>query len=734
MHKVKRVMGAQCHCICEKTMARARPLPEIDCGEPPQMSNTTITREGTTVGKTATYSCHPLTTFMANTTNITCGEGDKAHYTCSPLSYFYANSTSIQCGVDGRWSDVSLQCTVIDCGKPPDVQNPIATSTAEYNATTVGSTAHYKCQPEKYFVATPSISACGQYGQWEPVICDNYTCPTPSGAMNAKVEVEVSGPLCKAVYECKEGFERVKGNTVRFALGSEEWSCGMPPLISHASVFVTEYTYNSEATYNCSYSYRKTGGSNKKLCSSDRTWVGQNIVCEKMVCPVPAQIPNTTVEYKSLEWGGYAHYICKEGMVRTRDSVNVIYCQDNGTWEQATMKCHELSCGILEAPGLVPIPSSSVGTAAKLQCRHGFSGHEMIINLAICKANGQWSQVPVCIEMVCDLPRVNLPLFYVSPRQAAINVSLDAVVRYGCEHGFYLYNGHENRTCLSNGLLDGVQPKCERVVCPPFELPPFLNFASVNTSVDGSLSFACDTGFNLSHLNPLVCSDVEKWIGNVPECLRLTCDVPPRYPNTTRSYSSLEYDSIVTYVTEEGYEFEDESSHVELTCSSNAQWQGNFPGVRMISCGDLSMPVMTSIEVTTTTLGSQVFYRCEDVTSLVDGNNVRECLANGSWSGHETQCAELPESELEDFVNDHPSTENYTRWQLALKSWGFTESDLQADHYAIGLSSIGLCLIPLILLLCIDLPHYRKDYKRLFKRNVKSYWRHLRRKTHSAPG
>lgn len=134
----------------------------------------------------------------------------------------------------------------------------------------------------------------------------------------------------------------------------------MPPLISHASVFVTEYTYNSEATYNCSYSYRKTGGSNKKLCSSDRTWMGQNIVCEsekipsrhngfsrwisfsltEMVCPVPAQIPNTTVEYKSLEWGGYAHYICKEGMVRTRDSVNVIYCQDNGTWEQATMKCH----------------------------------------------------------------------------------------------------------------------------------------------------------------------------------------------------------------------------------------------------------------------------------------------------------------------------------------------------------------------------------------------------------
>ena len=53
---------------------------------------------------------------------------------------------------------------------------------------------------------------------------------------------------------------------------------------------------------------------------------------------------------------------------------------------------------------------------------------------------------------------------------------------------------------------------------------------------------------------------------------------------------------------------------------------------------------------------------------------------------------------------------------------------MQPDHYSVGIISISLVLLAFLILFIIDLPHYRRDYKRLMKRNVKSYIEHRRAK------
>jgi hypothetical protein len=61
--------------------------------------------------------------------------------------------------------------------------------------------------------------------------------------------------------------------------------------------------------------------------------------------------------------------------------------------------------------------------------------------------------------------------------------------------------------------------------------------------------------------------------------LAILCGEPLKYANTNVTYNSVIYNSIVTYTTAEGYEFDNNDTEIQLWCSDAGEWQGDFPDV-----------------------------------------------------------------------------------------------------------------------------------------------------------
>jgi len=92
--------------------------------------------------------------------------------------------------------------------------------------------------------------------------------------------------------------------------------------------------------------------------------------------------------------------------------------------------------------------------------------------------------------------------------------------------------------------------------------------------------------------------------------------------------------------------------------SGRFSWQGVWPLLStdlshvhaplsvVIDCGPLSDPINGTVEFTISTiLGSQAFYRCME-GFLLNGNGVRMCQENGTWTGSDPTC----ERELQNVV------------------------------------------------------------------------------------
>ena len=61
--------------------------------------------------------------------------------------------------------------------------------------------------------------------------------------------------------------------------------------------------------------------------------------------------------------------------------------------------------------------------------------------------------------------------------------------------------------------------------------------------------------------------------------------------------------------------------------------------IAAVDCGTLSHPPNGRVDVTTTTFGSAALYDCDQGYAL-SGSAMRNCQANGTWSGTEPTCGE----------------------------------------------------------------------------------------------
>ncbi|XP_040273238.1 sushi domain-containing protein 1 isoform X2 [Bufo bufo] len=119
---------------------------EIDCGQPPLLSNVIMKWNGAT--------------------NL----GSEVRYTCQKGFYNPEIWHVSRCTLNETWENITFSCTEVDCGMPFLIEHADWTWT---NRTTLGSYVYYHCKPGFNHNGRKNFSVCLENGTWEGL---NMTC------------------------------------------------------------------------------------------------------------------------------------------------------------------------------------------------------------------------------------------------------------------------------------------------------------------------------------------------------------------------------------------------------------------------------------------------------------------------------------------------------------------------------------------------------------------------------
>uniref|UniRef100_A0A8C6KQM8 CUB and Sushi multiple domains 1 n=1 Tax=Nothobranchius furzeri TaxID=105023 RepID=A0A8C6KQM8_NOTFU len=194
-------------------------------------------------------------------------------------------------------------------------------------------------------------------------------------------------------------------------------------------------------------------------------------------------------------------------------------------------------------------------------------------------------------------------------------------LQFFCNRGYHLV-GSRNSTCRldSNGLYqwDTPSPFCQPISCGLPLTPGNGSFHAHHYTVGSQVTYQCNHGYHLDPNVPMtaVCLEDGSWsnAGSMPKC--------HSFPFKS-SFSLI----IIT--------------HFSVHCP-------------MISCGELPSPPFGTKLGTLTTFGATAIFMCNHGYTLV-GSHVRECGADGLWSGAETRCLAGHCDSPDPIVNGHIS-------------------------------------------------------------------------------
>ncbi|XP_070827197.1 CUB and sushi domain-containing protein 1a isoform X2 [Chaetodon trifascialis] len=239
-------------------------------------------------------------------------------------------------------------------------------------------------------------------------------------------------------------------------------------------------------------------------------------------------------------------------------------------------------------------------------------------------------------------------------------------LQFYCNGGYRLV-GSSNATCRlhPNGLFqwDTPPPFCQAVSCGIPLSPGNGSFHANQYTVGSQVTYHCNHGY---HLDPgvamtAVCLEDGRWsnVASVPRCLPIHCPSVEGTLSDHMTYRLLsgrlgEFGSMVMLECSTGYYLG--VGHRTLRCLANGTWDGSDDPAtcKIISCGELPSPPFGTKLGTLTTFGATAIFMCNHGYTLV-GSHVRECGANGLWSGAETRCLAGHCDSPDPIVNGHIS-------------------------------------------------------------------------------
>ena len=113
----------------------------------------------------------------------------------------------------------------------------------------------------------------------------------------------------------------------------------------------------------------------------------------------------------------------------------------------------------------------------------------------------------------------------------------------------------------------------------------------------------------------------------------IDCGDPATPADGQRSLTGTTFGSEVSYSCNDGFVL---SGSARRECNISG-WSGSLPVCNQVDCGDPGVLTNGGRTLGSTTFRSQVVYSC-NTGYVLDGNENRECQANGSWSGGLPRC------------------------------------------------------------------------------------------------
>ncbi|XP_037549410.1 CUB and sushi domain-containing protein 1 [Nematolebias whitei] len=279
-------------------------------------------------------------------------------------------------------------------------------------------------------------------------------------------------------------------------------------------------------------------------------------------------------------------------------------------------------------------------------------------------------------------------------------------LQFFCNHGYRLV-GSSNATCRldSNGLYqwDTPPPFCQPISCGIPLSPGNGSFHAPHYTVGSQVTYQCNYGYQLdtSVSMTAVCLEDGTWsnAGSTPRCLPVHCSSIEGALSDHMTYHLLssrlgDFGSVVMLECSTGYYLS--VGHRTLRCLANGTWEGSDDPAtcKMISCGELPSPPFGTKLGTLTTFGATAIFMCNHGYTLV-GSHVRECGADGLWSGAETRCLAGHCDSPDPIVNGHISGDGSSyrdtvvyQCMLGYRLIGTSVRICQQDHRWSGITPV----------------------------------------------
>ncbi|KAF0314296.1 CUB and sushi domain-containing protein 3 [Amphibalanus amphitrite] len=273
----------------------------------------------------------------------------------------------------------------------------------------------------------------------------------------------------------------------------------------------------------------------------------------------------------------------------------------------------------------------SVNQTIEYRCPEGWQpiGDE----LRTCKEDGQWSgRAPSCRFVDCG------PL--TAPEDGELSMLDDrttfgARARFTCKEEHALL-GDPLRTCGDGGKWTGEPAKCLFAVCPEPAAPEHGSVTVRGNLTAGTEAlFSCDPGHQLLGDTVTRCKLGGTWETPPPVCRLIDCGQPPEPTHGTRTLNGgTLLGDVATFSCPEGYTMIGSRSR---SCLSDGTWSGEPTQCSLIDCGEPEVPADSYVTGYGFHVNSSVEYHCDD-GFLLEGEAVRECRLDGTWSGQPPTC------------------------------------------------------------------------------------------------
>ena len=250
-----------------------------------------------------------------------------------------------------------------------------------------------------------------------------------------------------------------------------------------------------------------------------------------------------------------------------------------------------------------------------------------------CRIDGAWSGPPPnCKSIKCRAPNEILHGKYLGDSR-----EFGSKIDYICDEGYQL-DGPTQRTC--NGNWTGSEPRCNALLCPD---PPIVEHGMYDgdaRQVGVVISVTCHEGYELAEDNhqTITCQKDQTWTKPLPACQKITCDKPSFVISNGRMIDTdFSFNATIRYVCDEGYHIDGPTTRV---CGADGQWRNTIPVCERVECPKPMRPPNSFVEGFKYKFQEKVTYNCKDGYRLV-GPEIRVCQSNGTWSGPEPECKQV---------------------------------------------------------------------------------------------